>query len=81
MKNGLIDLNNHLFAQIERLSDESITGDNLKTEIDRSKAVSDIAAKIISNGQLVLNAAQFKADFPNRGRLPEQFKGVGHDAK
>jgi hypothetical protein len=81
MKNGLTDLNNHLFAQIERLSDESIKGDALKVEIDRSKAVSDIASKIISNGQLVLNAAQFKADFSTRAILPDQFKGIGHDAK
>ena len=56
MKNKLIDLNNHLFAQMERLSDEDLKGDDLTQEIHRSKAVSNCAAQIINNAKLALDA-------------------------
>ena len=56
MKNKLSDLNNHLFAQLERLSNEDLKGDELKEEIERSKAVKAIAQEIISGGKLALEA-------------------------
>lgn len=56
MKNKLSDLNNHLFAQLERLSDEKLKGDKLSEEIVRAKAVSGIAQQIIANANTVLEA-------------------------
>lgn len=56
IKNTLNDLNNHLFAQLERLSDEDLQGDSLQEEIARSKAITDVAQKIISNASVVLDA-------------------------
>lgn len=56
MKNKLIDLNNHLFAQIEKLSDDDLSNDQLGMEILRSKAIADIADRIISNAELELKA-------------------------
>ncbi|MBJ6971805.1 hypothetical protein JG635_09345 [Vibrio cholerae] len=56
MKNKISDLNNHLFSQLERLSDEDLKGDELKEEIERSKAVKAIAQEIISGGKLALEA-------------------------
>ena len=32
MKNTLVDLNNHLFAELERLSDEDLTSEELEAE-------------------------------------------------
>lgn len=56
MKNKLSDLNNHLFAQIERLGDEDLKGDKLSIEIERSRAITGVAKEIISNASLVLEA-------------------------
>lgn len=56
MKNKLCDLNNHLFAQLERLSEESLKGNKLEEEIGRAKAVTNVAKEIINNGKLILEA-------------------------
>lgn len=62
MKNTLGDLNNHLFAQLERLGDEDLKGDELKEEMERAKSINDIAKGIISNGALVLAAKRLMND-------------------
>lgn len=62
MKNKLIDLNNHLFAQLERLSDEETQGDGLKEEIERSKAVAVIVKTIVDNARLALDATKAMND-------------------
>lgn len=58
MKDSLIDLNEHLFAQIERLGDETIDDDTITLEIERAKAVAGIADRIINNASLVLKARE-----------------------
>jgi hypothetical protein len=63
MKNKLDDLNDHLFAQIERLSNEGLNGDDLKKEIDRSKAITDLAKEVVSNASLQLSAIKLKAEY------------------
>lgn len=74
MKNTLIDLNNHLFAQLERLSDEDLKGEVLREEIDRSKSVTQISSQIIANARLALDA-QLAASELNIGRkLPEMLE-------
>lgn len=72
MRNTLTDLNNHLFAQLERLSDEDLKGEELQEELNRSKAVSDVAKNIVSNGNLILQAHKFKDDrMDANNHLPE----------
>ena len=65
MKNKLTDLNNHLFAEIERLGDEDLNGDDLKTEIERARAITSVATQIINAGNLGLNAAKAMGDSMN----------------
>ena len=48
--------NKHLFAQLERLSDEETLGEKLNEEIGRSRAVGSIARNIIDNARLALDA-------------------------
>lgn len=71
MKNKLTDLNNHLFAQLERLSDESLKGDELKEEISRSKAVTSVAKEIVENGKLALDAQKSLGHSVQHGQLPD----------
>ena len=69
MKNTLGDLNNHLFAQLERLGNEELEGDKLKEEILRAKAVTDIAGEIIDNANTVLNVMKFQAETLGRSSI------------
>lgn len=62
MKNRLSDLNNHLFAEAERLSDEELTGEKLQEEITRAKALSNVATQITNNARLVLTAMTLVKD-------------------
>jgi len=63
MKNKLSDLHNILFEQLERLNDEDITGDDLKSEIERSKAITQVTSQIIANGNLALKAEELKREY------------------
>jgi hypothetical protein len=69
MRNSLADLNNHLFAQLERLGDEELAGDKLTTEIERGRAVAGIATQIIANGTLALKAKTALHDWNGRTAL------------
>lgn len=80
MKNSLSDLNNHLFAQMERLSDESLTGEKLQEEIHCAKAVTGISSQIISNARLVLDAEEYSRGL-KPGDTPEVLRvGKSHGA-
>jgi len=74
MRNTLGDLNNHLFMQLERLSDEDITGDKLKEEIQRSRAIAGIAKEIISNADIVLQAKKFQTEYIQE-EIPKMLEG------
>lgn len=68
MKNRLSDLNDHLFAQIERLSEESLSAEQIELETKRSAALVDVADQIIRNADLTFKAATFVATHGDRFR-------------
>ncbi len=73
-KNTLSDLNNHLFAQLERLGEEDIDQEQLKIEVNRSKAMNSIAKNIIDNARVALEGVQLSYNaIPSNQSLPEQF--------
>lgn len=69
MKNKLVDLNNHLFTQLERLNDEDISPENLEKEIKRAEAITKVATQIIESSNISLRAAALVAEY---GTSPDQ---------
>ena len=53
-KNKLTDLNNHIFAQLERLNDEDLSEEKLAMEVSRAKAIAMLAAQAVKNAQVAL---------------------------
>lgn len=67
----MMDLNNHLFEQMERLNDEDLSGEQLEKEIKRAKAMTDVSSQIIANAALGISAEKLKAQYGNQNiKLP-----------
>lgn len=74
MKNKLTDLNDHLFAQLERLGDESLDSEKLKDEIARSKAITAVSSQIVNNARLALDAQIAVRDLQLGNRMPSMLE-------
>ncbi|SHO50114.1 hypothetical protein [Anaerocolumna xylanovorans] len=78
MKNTLTDLNNHLFAELERLSDEDLDEEAVKKEVQRSKAITSVAKVIVENGKLALDTMKHMDEYGyNKGKevkVPEMLE-------
>ncbi len=76
MRNTLGDLNNHLFMQLERLSDEELSGEGLKEEVLRSRAITSVAKEIIANADIVLQAKKFSNEYmTEEDDMPRMLEG------
>ncbi|PHI07069.1 hypothetical protein [Fusobacterium polymorphum] len=76
MKNTLNDLNNYLFAQMERLNEEDLSEEKLETEVKRTKAMVSVASAIVGNANLALQAIKAKDSMQGTDvKLPEMLEG------
>jgi len=62
MKNKMSDLNEHLFAQLERLGDEDLAAEQIETEARRADAIVSVAEQVVRNADLQLKAATLLAN-------------------
>ncbi|ACV22602.1 Uncharacterised protein [Slackia heliotrinireducens] len=58
--NNMGTLNDALFRELERL--ESAEGDGLQREVERAKAVADLAGKVIDNARTSLQAVRLQRE-------------------
>lgn len=75
-KNTMLDLNDYLFMEIERLSDEELSGEALDKEIQRAKGLTMVADKIIQNANTILDAQKLSGEFGTGDvAIPRQITG------
>jgi hypothetical protein len=72
-KHTLADLNDHLFTQMNRLANSK--GDELKVEIERTRAMAGLAKEMTENAKLALEARRCLGNKPD---TPEMLQ-VGAD--
>ena len=76
IKNTLGDWNGYLFEQLDRLNSEDLKGDALEAELKRGKAITEVAAQVIANGKLVLDAKKFVDDRNDvKAKIAEMLEG------
>ena len=77
MNDTLGGLNTHLFAELERLSVKELKGEELQEEMQRAKAVGDIATRIIANASVVLQSKRVQAEIMGRTvtEIPKMLEG------
>lgn len=66
MKNKLTDLNDHLFMQLERLSDEALSPEQIEIEAKRADAIVAVSDQICRGADLQLKAVKIIADHGDR---------------
>ena len=69
MKNGMMDLNNILFEQLERLNDDDLDEEGLEREIKRSKPMVSVAQAIIANADTAIKAQKLAYEYGDQRNI------------
>lgn len=56
MKRSLADLNEYLFDELDKITNDDLEGDELKREIERAGAVASVAGTIVNSAKVQLSA-------------------------
>lgn len=74
MKIKIEDLRDHLFAQIERLGDDDVVkGEGLDREINRAKAMSEVAKTLIDSARVEIDFLKVKVNAPRLSGVQSAF--------
>ena len=57
-KNKIIDMTNIVMAQMEKLYQDDLTGEELKREIERGKALSALGTVVVNAAKVTVDAAK-----------------------
>ena len=69
MKNGMMDLNNILFEQLERLNYDDLDEEGLEREIKRSKPMVSVAQAIIANADTAIKAQKLAYEYGDQRNI------------
>ncbi len=76
MAKNLADLNEILFAQLDRLSNPELKGDELTAEINRTEAITKVAGQFINSANTTLNALKLQNEAVDATlKLPSVLRG------
>lgn len=62
MKNKIQDLRDHLFLQMERLNDDSLSAEDLQKEINRASAMSELGKVIVDSAKTQVLAQKWTGE-------------------
>lgn len=79
MKNKIVDLRNHLFAQLERLGEEDLSGEELNEEISRAKSIVNVGSVLVDLAKVEVDFVRITSErttdfFPKAGMVVESPK-------
>lgn len=80
MNHKISDINAYLFESLDALSNDELTEEELKSEINRSKQIANVSKTIIANGKLMLEATKHADEYyRNRQQLPEMLVNTSNE--
>lgn len=78
-KTTLADLNEYLFAQLDALSNDELSAEELEKEIERSKAMTGIAKTVIDGANVALQAQKHMDEYGGKRNVSIPLLGMSDD--